>query len=72
MSRQLDTGTGENRRRLTEDEAKRGDVPTPFTPEEWAAMHTATCCAPGPAQWSLGMSQALRGLFNVQLEGSRR
>jgi hypothetical protein len=37
-SRQLDTGTGPARRRLTLEEAQRGDRPTPTTPEEWAAM----------------------------------
>lgn len=44
MSREpehLNTGTGASRRRLTEQEAKRGALPTPFTSEEWTAMKTA-------------------------------
>jgi hypothetical protein len=72
MRRQLDTGTGATRRRLTEEEAKRGDAPTAFTKEEWEAMHRAARCEPGPAQWSLGVSQALRGLFNVRVEAFSR
>lgn len=35
----LDTGTGEKRRRMTLDEALVGYQPTPFTQEEWHAMH---------------------------------
>jgi hypothetical protein len=42
MSSALDTGTGENRRRLTLEEAQRGDKPTPFTRYEWDAMHRAS------------------------------
>lgn len=44
MSREperLDTGTGNSRRRLTEQEAKRGALPTPFTSEEWTTMKNA-------------------------------
>jgi hypothetical protein len=57
MSRQLDTGTGANRRRLTEEEAKRGDVPTAFTKEEWDAMYVATMKKPGPTSLSLAMRE---------------
>jgi hypothetical protein len=52
MSRQLDTGTGAHRRRLTLEEAERGDSPTPFTREEWQAMEAATVRFPGPTLWA--------------------
>jgi hypothetical protein len=39
MSAALDTGTGATRRRLTLEEAQRGDKPTPFTAEEWRVLH---------------------------------
>jgi hypothetical protein len=35
----LDTGTGEKRKSMTLDEALVGYQPTPFTKEEWHAMH---------------------------------
>jgi hypothetical protein len=50
-SRQLDTGTGTHRRRLTLAEAQRGDRPAPFTADEWAALHAATAQFPGPARY---------------------
>lgn len=31
------------RRPLTLEEASRGDLPKPFSPEEWKAMHQASC-----------------------------
>lgn len=37
----IDTGTGPDRRRLTEAEAQAGGIPTPFTPREWDDMHMA-------------------------------
>lgn len=32
-----------NRRPITLEEASRGDLPKPFSPEEWKAMHKASC-----------------------------
>jgi hypothetical protein len=46
ISRQLDTGTGATRRRLTEEEALQNCRPTPFTPDEWHAMHRAAINLP--------------------------
>jgi len=40
--RNLDTGTGDGRRRLTLAEAQHGDRPTAFTVEEWHALHAAS------------------------------
>ncbi len=37
----IDTGTGVMRRRLTEEEAKRGGLPAPWTDEEKVAAHQA-------------------------------
>ena len=37
----INTGTGAARRRLTDDEAHAGGIPTPFTPREWDDMHMA-------------------------------
>lgn len=47
-----DTGTGRDRRRLTEAEAQAGIPPEPFTRMEWAAMYVATARHPGPTQWT--------------------
>lgn len=38
----IDTGTGENRRRLTLEETLAGYLPTLLTKEEWHAMHMAS------------------------------
>lgn len=35
------TGTGANRRRLTEAEAMAGGLPDPMTKEEWRLLHDA-------------------------------
>lgn len=37
----INTGTGPDRRRLTEAEAHAGGIPTPFTPHEWDDIHMA-------------------------------
>jgi hypothetical protein len=60
MSRQLDTGTGANRRRLTEEEARNGDVPTPFTREEWESLHQASSELNGPAVWTRFLMDLVR------------
>jgi len=36
------TGTGPDRRRLTQAEAEAGGLPEPFTKDEWAAMAQAS------------------------------
>ena len=36
------TGVEQSRRALTEEEAKGGGLPDPFTPREWRAMRRAT------------------------------
>jgi hypothetical protein len=36
------TGTGATRTRLTEEDARHGAQPTPFTVHEWDAMHRAS------------------------------
>lgn len=46
------TGTGPQRRRLTDAEAQAGIAPEPFTRAEWAAMAQATATMPGPAMWN--------------------
>jgi hypothetical protein len=71
MSSAIDTGTGANRRRLTLEEAQRGDSPTGFTRAEWDAMHAATANYPGPAQWTFGNAVAYRDAWETALWGRR-
>lgn len=57
MTDHLPTGTGANRRRLTLDEAMRGERPEPYTVHEWKALHLATMRFPGPTQWAVSFNQ---------------
>lgn len=59
------TGTGPQRRRLTDAEAQAGIAPEPFTREEWAAMHEATATMPGPMQWSDHLHNLFRAVAQL-------
>lgn len=63
----IDTGTGTARRRMTLEEAMRGDSPTAFTRAEWDAMHAATADYPGPAQWTHGNARSYQDAWETAL-----
>jgi hypothetical protein len=47
------TGTGAARTRLTEEDAKHGAQPTPFTVHEWDAMHRASARETTEKHWRI-------------------